>query len=206
MGAPGAKYEDQLMLALDDASPMVVKEACTALGKVAEATSANPAAAEKVCGCLAFKHPGVKGAALKALGKMKDEATAYIEDIVKCCNDPVAYIRYCAIESLLGCGELGQMYASCICKLLYDPTPQVRMAAISALASMGQRGAGFADEVASLLGDESPDVRKEALAALGAFGSESWPHKQAVMDVAAGDPYEAVQLAAEVAAGKIPEP
>merc|ERR1711933_696334 len=113
---------------LDEHHPMVIKEACDALGAVAAATTGNPAAAEKIAECMKSKHQAVKGAALKSLGKMKDESLAYLEDIVKCLDDQVAYIRYCAIEAITGCGEAGTMYAAKICRLMYDPQPKVKLA------------------------------------------------------------------------------
>jgi HEAT repeat protein len=206
-GASGAKYEEQLMGLLDDPHPMVVKEACDSLGAVAAATTGNPAAAEKVAECLKCKHPAVRGAALKSLGKMKDEALAYLEDIVKCLDDQVAYIRYCAIEAIAGCGDSGQMFAAKVCRLMYDPQPKVRLAAITALKDMGApRGAAFAEEVAVLLGDDEPKVRLEAVLALTAFGSDSYAYMSSIQDAADSDPDDDVRAAARSATEQIREP
>mmetsp|Transcript_32359 Transcript_32359/g.68957 ORF Transcript_32359/g.68957 Transcript_32359/m.68957 type:complete len:562 (-) Transcript_32359:78-1763(-) len=197
MGKEGAKYEDALIPLLEDFHPMVIAAACTAIGSISECTSANPAAAEKAVECLKNPHPAVRGAAVKCLGKMGDEAIAYIEDIFKCFNDDIPYVRASAVEAVATIGEIGEMYASEVCRLMFDGEVKVRLAAIASLQKMGQRGAGFADEVSSLLSDMVPEVRTCAIKALMEFGNDTcYTYLQQIQELADADPFPAVQDAA----------
>jgi HEAT repeat protein len=207
MGKEGAKFEDTLIPLLEDVNPMVVAASCTSLGLIAECTSANPAAAEKVVECLKNAHPGVRGSAAKALGKMGDEAIAYIEDLFKCFSDQTPYVRAMAVEAVATVGETGQMYASEVCRLMFDPQVKVRLAAVDSLKMMGERGASFAEEVVSLLSDGMPEVRGSAIKALESFGNENiYPFVQAIQEVAEADPAPEVQEAAAALASTITVP
>jgi len=207
MGKEGAKFEDSLIPLLDDVHPMVAAASCTALGSISLCTSANPAAAEKVVECLKNAHPGVRGAAAKALGNMGDEAIPYIEDIFKCFGDATPYVRASAVEAVATIGELGQMYASEVCRLMFDPQVKVRLAAVNGLQKMGERGAGFAEEVVSLLSDGVPEVRSSAIKTLELFGNDMiYPFVQAIQEVAEGDPSPEVQEAASALASTITVP
>lgn len=172
MGAEGAKFEEEAMKCVEDPVPMVTANACLTLGAMAESSAPSSASAEKVADCLKDKLPMVRAAALQGLAKMGDEATNYLEEIVKKLTDPIWSVKTAACAAIAGCGEMGQMYAADICRLIYDNDPQVRNAAVTTLAQMGERGAAFADEIAYLLEDpyQDPTVRQSAELTLEQMG------------------------------------
>merc|ERR1712176_121573 len=117
MGADGAKFEEDAMKCVEDPVPMVTANACLTLGAMAEISSPNSASAEKVADCLKDKLPMVRAAALQGLAKMGDEATNYLEEVVKRLADPVWSVKTAACTAIGGCGEMGQMYAADVCRL-----------------------------------------------------------------------------------------
>merc|ERR1712139_723245 len=97
---------------------------------------------------------------LRRHGKDGEEATNYLDVLVKCLNDQAGCVRAAACEAVVACGELGQMYASDICRLIYDPDVNVRLKAVESLVQMGERGSAFSEEVASLMDDPHPAVQE----------------------------------------------
>merc|ERR1719203_1143999 len=101
-------------------------------------TSKTPSAAvaQKVASCLQDKHPAVRGAAVRGLGKMGEEAATRLQDVTKCFNDRVGYVRAQALgaaASIANSGEIGQMLAPEVCRLLFDQEVRVRLAAAKTL-------------------------------------------------------------------------
>jgi HEAT repeat protein len=173
MGEKGAAFIDEVMKLTEDPNPQVVAAACTALGAIAASTSPSSAAAEKLSDCLKDKLPTVRAAACRGLAKMGDEATNYLDGLVKCLNDQIWSVRAAACEGVAGCGEMGQMYASDICRLIFDTDTRVRITAVESLVKMGERGAAFAEELSVLLDDPTPGVQKAGIKALKEFGMET---------------------------------
>merc|ERR1712146_346584 len=99
MGEEGAKFMDETMKLMEDPVPLVIANACIALGSMAENSTATSAAAEKLAECLKDKLPVVRAAACQGLSKMGDEATNYLDILVKCLLDQAASVRASACEA-----------------------------------------------------------------------------------------------------------
>mmetsp|Transcript_112172 Transcript_112172/g.194465 ORF Transcript_112172/g.194465 Transcript_112172/m.194465 type:complete len:522 (-) Transcript_112172:65-1630(-) len=170
MGEAGAKCTDDLIKLADDPAPNVVAAACLALGTLAETTGSMSSAGEKVAECLNDKLPVVRTAAATSLAKMGDEATNYLDILVKKLQDPAWSVRAAAAKAVASCGELGQMYASDICRMLFDNEVAVQVAAIESLGMMGKRGSAFAEEIASMAEAPQAEIQTAAAKTLTSFG------------------------------------
>lgn len=173
MGGSAAHYEYQITGLLKDPAPSVVAAASLALGYISAASAGGPSAstASEMAELLEHTHPSVRARAAQSLGLMRGEdgAQAHVEALVELFGDRSWPVQVEAIKAVVGCGLLGQMYASDVCRLLYAESPQVRATACAGLSMMGRRGAAFDDEVQQLLDDVDNEVASAAKRALEAF-------------------------------------
>merc|ERR1712196_618333 len=92
MGEEGAQFMDEAMKLIEDPVPLVTANACMALGNMADS--------------LKDKLPTVRAAACLGLAKMGEEATNYLDVLVKCLTDQAGSVRAASCEAVVACGEL----------------------------------------------------------------------------------------------------
>lgn len=198
-GGAGEKFEDQLIALLDDKLPAVVAAVCTALGNIADSTGrSSSTVANKLGECTSSDHACIQASALEALGKIGEDASIFLEDIVKGMNSHVPNVRTNAIGALPACGEIGQMYAAEVSRKLSDVDYRVRAASAIALPKLGARGAVFVSEVVALLEDPETEVRLAAVRGLSSFDSAVLSEYIGTLEsISYWDPSEQVQEAAK---------
>jgi len=174
MGAEGAAHEDAVMKALaSERDPRAAAAAVHALAEMGRARGVPSfEAVAAVVKLISSQHPGVRSAAVRALGAAGEQAAPHMAKLFKCLSDRSPQVKIAAVGALAELGPAGQVYAADVARLAHDEwqLPSARAAAIDALALMGDRGAAFEDEVAELLADPSEEVQEAASRFLQSIG------------------------------------
>ena len=113
---------------------------------------------------------------------------------------PDPRLRAVAVRSLAVHGEPDA--AAALIPVLRDPVPEVRWTVAAALGRIGDPAA--AAPLSAMLADEYGEVRRRAALALGYLGVRG--ARDALLELASGDPVESVREAAAYAAGRLEAP
>jgi HEAT repeat protein len=117
-----------------------------------------------------------------ALGRLGDQATGAVLDLVRCLRDDDAGVREMAASALGDIAAAAKGRNATIWKdsggwlnklLKEDPSPRARRAAAYALGAFGPQAAGAVDTLKDALGSKEPSVRQNAAWALGQIGPQA---------------------------------
>jgi len=195
LGLMGARdYAERLVELVEDRSPSIRAAACQALGDLSSQLD-NSIGLDHVSIRLADPHPGVREAAVAAIGKVKLEGSRYLDDVVGVFDDKAGVVQAAAVRAVGGLGSRGELYLARVARVAAQGTLAGRLAAIEVLGASAL-AQDFADDLLELVADPQPEVRVAALRALARAGADAQVAIGQVLE-ARDDAEPAVRFAAE---------
>ncbi len=146
------------------------------------------------------ENPGVRGFAVKALGKMQEKAQEAMPDLAHALGDENDNVRTAARWAL---SQMGRAAVPALRGSLTSDNPQVRSGAAYALGCMGQAAEDAVPALLQTMKDESPVVRIDAISALDKIQASSRAVAKALIQVLDEDHDDFVRLTAARVLNKI---
>jgi outer membrane protein assembly factor BamB/HEAT repeat protein len=150
-----------LVQALQDANPLVARDAARALGALGRLAAPSVPALVKA---LAHRDEHLRSYAAEALASIGPEAAAATPDLTDSLGDPVAGVRWAACEALAAMGPPAASAVPRLIEALKDEFLLVRICAAGALGHIGAMAAEAADPLRAAAAD--PALLAEAAWAL----------------------------------------
>lgn len=157
---------------------------------------------EELSESLTHENPGVRHAALLALGECGFLAEPLLPQIMASLRDPQLLVRTHAVLCLGKIGRRPELTIPALLKALDDPRPSVRCAAATAIGDFGPEAADAIPHLTELLEYPISRLRADAATALGNIGPKAGQAVPA-LTVLLTDTYPSVRLAAAEALRKI---